>query len=95
MRVSANTNRVNLFLIMFSLVTVLGEFKFQYCLRVANVFAKSNHGFNTQSLTALRQDVVLCDVESTNVSPLMLSEKMNVSLILAKETCKKHGNGLT
>ena len=90
MRVSANTNRVNLFLIMFSLVTVIGEFKFQYCLRVANVFAKSNHGFNTQSLTALRQDAVLCDVESTNVSPLMLSEKNECFSHIGKRDMQKN-----
>lgn len=56
MSVTPSRNRMNLVLIIFSFITVLGKFAFQkYVLRAATVFARITLDFNTQRLTALRQ----------------------------------------
>lgn len=78
---------MNLVLIIFSLVTVLGAFNFQYCLRVEAVFPGGKPGFNTQSLTALQQNgTAVWRLSHKGVSPHVKRKILNVCLILEKET---------
>ena len=88
---------MNLVLIIFSLVTVLGAFNFQYFLRFETVFPGGKPSFNTQSLTALQQNgTAVWHVSHKRGSPHVKRKLLNVCLILEKETGTGNmENGLT